>query len=200
MWVLSAKVMVMAPPKLRLYQVLIISLASSGCVVEQDPDWVDPAAETTEGPTPGDLWCSKAVGALVSHNGQPVPGVSVTMTDGEWPVGCQCVDDPTHLALMLHDELDGNPNGSVILADNNPLAIVRDAVHIRTVINCQRRAYEIAEELFCINYCGEPFYYDWDDFSDFTSENCREVVLPETPLSHIGTVGDCDQDESDPLP
>jgi len=189
----------MVTPKLTL---LILSLLASGCVVEQDPDWVDPDATstTTEGSGPGDLWCSQAVDGLVSHNGQPVPEDPIIMEDGEWPVGCQCVSDSDHFALTVSDELDGMVDGTVILADDHPLMVLRDAIHTRTAINCNRRAYELAEILFCTNYCGMPYFYDWDDFSDFTSENCREIVLSETPLFHVGTVGDCDQSESNPLP
>lgn len=188
---------------MRVFTLLLFPLLLTlGCTVEQDPDWLDPEATSSEGTgeNPGDMWCSLAVDALVQHNGQPVPGELVQLPGGEWPLGCACVADDAHLAMTIADELDGVIDSSVIMSDDHPLAPLRDAIHTRTRINCQRRAYEIAEELFCAQYCGPPYNYDWSDFKDFTEENCREVVVEETPLIHVGTLGDCDIDESNPLP
>ncbi len=172
----------------RFLLLLLFSLLSAACIIGEDPDF-DPGTEGDTGgePEEGELWCSWAEGAEVWHNGRAVPpafgGPWVKDEADHWVTGCGCVDGFDSFALHFYDgQSDGQFDGWVIIGDDHLYTDLRDEIHAQTVLNCAKRAFEMAEAFFCANFCGEPFNYDWEDFAALTEHTCAEVVIDDTPL------------------
>lgn len=193
-----------------LFTFCAMALLSISCIIQEIPGFepgpgsTDDTGDTGGGEESGELWCSYAEEAMVWHNGQLVPeehgGPWVKDEADRWVPGCACVGPLTDAALHSYDEQsDGQVDGWVVIPDDHPFVDLRDEIHTRTIINCTKRALELAEVFFCANFCGNPYNYDWDDFAALTEDTCADVVQSTTPI-HALSRDVCVIGEYNPLP